>query len=61
MRRERLRDAAFATAIAIVLMFVSLAIWQKPVDCSSQGGDFVIIGLRGSMDCRLPDRSVDVP
>jgi hypothetical protein len=57
-RRERLRDIAFITVIAIVLVFVSLAMWQKSVDCSNRGGEFRIYG-RGWMECRFPDGSVE--
>jgi hypothetical protein len=57
-RRERVRDIAFITAMAIVLEFVSLAIWQKSVDGSNRGGEFRIFG-RASTECRLPDGSVE--
>jgi hypothetical protein len=60
MRRERLRDFAFITVVVIVLAFVSLAIWAKSLDCSSQGGEFKIYG-RGMIECRLADGSVEVP
>lgn len=60
MRRERLRDIAFITVVAIVLAFVSMAIWEKSVQCSSKGGEFSIYG-RGTMECRLADGTVEVP
>jgi len=52
------RDIAFIAVMAIVLVFVSLAIWQKSVDCSNRGGEFRIFG-RASTECRFPDGSVE--
>jgi hypothetical protein len=58
MRRERLRDVAFVAVIAIVLAFVSLAIWQKSADCSNRGREFRIYG-RAWMQCHLPDGTIE--
>jgi hypothetical protein len=52
------RDIAFIAVMAIVLVFISLAIWQKSVDCSNRGGEFRIFG-RGWTECRFPDGSVE--
>jgi hypothetical protein len=58
MRRERLRDAAFIAAIAIVLVFVSVTMWQKSVTCSNRGGEFAVYG-RGWTECRFPDGTIE--